>query len=47
MLREEDRLEVFEVLELRRIIGPSKDEMTGNCIMRIVIPFTPRQGKLG
>jgi hypothetical protein len=36
-LREERKLRVFENMELRRIFGPGRDEVTGNggeCITR-------------
>jgi hypothetical protein len=31
MLREEQRLTVFETRVLRRIFGPKRDEITGEC----------------
>jgi len=30
-LRKERRLSVFEILVLRRILGPRRDEVTGEC----------------
>jgi hypothetical protein len=42
-LREEHRLRVFENRLLRRIFGPRRDEVTGDCIMRSFITCTPRQ----
>jgi hypothetical protein len=31
LLREEHRLRVFENRELRRMLGPKRDEVTGEC----------------
>jgi hypothetical protein len=47
-LREEYRLRVFENRVLRRIFGPKKDEVTGECCtMRSFIFCTPPQILLG
>jgi hypothetical protein len=45
-LREEHRLRVFENMVLRRVLGPKRDEVTGereNCIMRGFLICTLRQ----
>jgi hypothetical protein len=42
-LREEHRLRVFENKVLRRIFGPKRHEVTGNCIMRSFVICTLRQ----
>jgi hypothetical protein len=42
-LREEHRLMVFKNKVLRRIFGPKRDEVTGNCIMRSFVICALRQ----
>jgi hypothetical protein len=43
-LREEHRLRVSENRVLRRILGPQRDEVTGeNCVTRSFVIYTVRQ----
>jgi hypothetical protein len=42
-LKEEHRLRVFENRVLRRIVGPKRNEVGGNCTMRSFITCTLHQ----